>query len=137
MLFDIMLFLIKAEVGTFEGNSDPLEKWRVKIVWGNESYVFSFGKMHVYLNYCEFHVCKPVWILKHNHYCLEKPIHYNLFHTIFAQECVICHAEEVRDFIQLLCDTGPDRRVWTLLQKAFSFLFIVGPVLFLRRLHKK
>lgn len=32
MLFEIMLFLIKAEAGTFEGNSDPLEKWRVKIV---------------------------------------------------------------------------------------------------------
>lgn len=32
MLFEIMLFLIKAEASTFERNSDPLEKWRVKIV---------------------------------------------------------------------------------------------------------
>lgn len=32
MLFEIMLFLIKVEAGTLEGNSDPLEKWRVKIV---------------------------------------------------------------------------------------------------------
>lgn len=32
MLFEIMLFLIKAEASTLEGNSDPPEKWRVKIV---------------------------------------------------------------------------------------------------------
>lgn len=32
MLLEAMLFLIKAEAGAFECNSDPLESWRLNIV---------------------------------------------------------------------------------------------------------
>ena len=84
MLFEIMLFLIKAEVGTLERNSDPLEKWRVKIVQGNETQcllqkavsMFILIIMNfVFANQCEY--------VNDSHYIVQKkPTHYSLYtHT--------------------------------------------------------
>lgn len=81
MLFEIMLFLIKAEASTLEGNSDPPEKWRVKIVQGNESQRLLFRKdaymfLSIVMNFMFANQCD---YLNDNRYCLEEPTHYNLY----------------------------------------------------------